>query len=305
MSEMKLIIENWRYQTGKTDFNILCENFDRGLISEQILLETWERRMLMEADELLTEDLMNILKWGWEKGKELVGKAKKIYDAAVGKISDFFQNLCIQAWGMIQRIKEAFSPVVKVLKTIYTKVEKFCSVHPTICKIIKYTLLILAIAAVAFFVYNVLQQTQTPDAMGICEVCVDQGPDGKVFKITDTGIEAMKGFLGDFARAKSEDSDPQFQQTLADAYGYVQECSTSTDTMALKDAAGKAGPILEQVSKQLQEVAAEDPDLYRKWADLGKDVYVSLTRYTESSNIGGKVTYNQISFQSLELPPGR
>jgi hypothetical protein len=75
--------------------------------------------------------------------------------------------------------------------------------------------------------------------------------------------------------------------------------------MALKDAAEGAGPILEQVSKQLQEVAAEDPDLYRKWADLGKDVYVSLTRYTESSNIDGKVTYNQISFQSLELPPGR
>ena len=130
MNDMKLIMEGWRYQTGKADFNVLCENFDKGFISEKVLMETWHRRVLTEADELLTEDLMNILKQGWEKGKELAGKAKEVYDAAVAKVNEFFLKLCYQVWMLIQKIKETLAPIARALGTIYGKVQKFCSVHP-------------------------------------------------------------------------------------------------------------------------------------------------------------------------------
>ena len=45
---MKLLLENWRRQCGEYDFDILCENFDRGLITEIELYETWDRQVMVE-----------------------------------------------------------------------------------------------------------------------------------------------------------------------------------------------------------------------------------------------------------------
>ena len=86
---MKLLIENWRKYSGEYDFVILCENFDRGLITEYELYESWERQVLLEMEQLIDEGIVDILKQGYEKGKELVGQAKEIYDAAVQKVNDF------------------------------------------------------------------------------------------------------------------------------------------------------------------------------------------------------------------------
>jgi hypothetical protein len=286
MKDMKLIMENWRYQTGKTSFNVLCERFDKGWIS----------------DELLTEDLMSVLKQGWEKGKELAGKAKEAYEAAVKKVSDFFYHtLLFQAAELIRKIKESLAPIVRTLEAIYNRVQKFCSVHPLICRIIKWTLIILAVAAVVYFVRHTLQQIQAPD-LRICEGCLTTGPDGKVYEMSDTGIEAMKGYIGRYAEG-SADQSPEFQQTLADAYNFVDQCANATDNVQLAEAGGQAGHILNKVSEIVVRAAEEDPMLFREHVRFAEKIVVTTVDVSKEiySQSRGIHDVTRISYEQLRV----
>ena len=92
---MKLLLENWRKYLNETnDFTVLCENHERGLITEEQLYSKWERMILTEAEQVLNEDLLDILKGGYEKGKELFAKA-------VEKVTSFFKKLAFQALKMM------------------------------------------------------------------------------------------------------------------------------------------------------------------------------------------------------------
>ena len=295
MSDMKLIMEGWRYQTGKTDFNVLCESFDKGIISEEVLFETWHRRVLTEADEILTEDLMNILKQGWEKGKALSGKAKKVFDAAVQKVSDFFLKLCLQVWTLVQKVKLTLAPIARVLGSVFKRVQKFCSVHPIICKVILALLVMLAVAAVAYFVHNVLQQVQSPN-LQICEVCVTTGPDGEVMQLSDTGIDALKGWLGE---SSSYVEDPEVRQAYVDAFKLVEECSNATTDVELAKAADATTRAVIDVS---MDILRESPDDLSRLARLGDKVGI-FTREVSSEythDLANK-TATRISFEELRI----
>ena len=58
---MKLLMENFRKYRGEHDFKLLCENFDRGIITEQELYETWERQVLLEMDNLIEEGIVDYI----------------------------------------------------------------------------------------------------------------------------------------------------------------------------------------------------------------------------------------------------
>lgn len=301
MKDMKLIMENWRYQTGQTNFNILCENFDKGIISEDVLFETWHRRVLMEADEILTENLMDILKQGWEKGKDLAGKAKEVFDAAVEKVSDFFLKLCNQVFLLIERIKDKLATVAKSLGAIWAKVQKFCSAHPIICKIIKFVLLALAILAITVFIRNILQQD--PSNFGLCEGCITTYPDGSTLDLSQSGTDAIEGLLGDWARGSSSMQDPESQEAFVEAYNFVQECSSSTTATQLADLGGASGDILDVVVKEVIQINAENKDLYRSLVNLSEKVVKVNMEKSTTININGYFETTSISFKQLKIKP--
>ena len=73
---MKLILENWRTYCEE-DFAILYESYEKGSITEERLLVLWEDNVNREYEQMLNEGIMDILAIGYEKGKQLVGKAKE------------------------------------------------------------------------------------------------------------------------------------------------------------------------------------------------------------------------------------
>jgi len=308
MKDMKLIMEDWRYQTGKTDFKILCEHFDKGLITEEILFERWHRRMLFETDELLNEllneGMMDALRTGYEQGKKLAGKAKELFLAAAKKVNDFFQDLCLQIMSLILRAKTALKKIADSLQSIFDKVQKFCSAHPTICTIIKVILLLLVVAAVVWFVRNVLLQTGAPD-LSICEICVTKTAEGDVVTLSRSGVDAMQGLVSDVATsARGDKISPEFQQNLVDAHSYLQQCSNSTDLQQLADAGEKVSPILQAASSTVEKMVTEQPESVLRWQQLASKIVIQTrTGLGEVVDAAGNIDFDRkIRWQQIALP---
>ena len=118
---MKLIMENWRTYCEE-DFVMLYESYEKGTITEGRLLILWEDSVDREYQQLLNEGIMDILSIGYEKGKQLVGKAKEAYDNAMAKVSDFYMKLLNQAWLLTQKVKQGVQKVASVLKSVYDKI---------------------------------------------------------------------------------------------------------------------------------------------------------------------------------------
>lgn len=302
MSDMKLIMEGWRYQTGKTDFDLLCENFDRGLMNEALFVETWNRRVILESEELFTEGLMDILQQGYQKGKQLAGKAKKAYEAALEKVNDFFLKISMQIWNVVQRIKDALLPVAKMIVSLQQRASRFCKSHPTICKIIKFVVIMLAVSAVAYFIYHQLQQAGSPN-LGICEVCTTTGADGEVLQVSDKGIDVLQGMI------RNQADDPTSKE-MSTAYGYafeyLDQCRASTDVMSLDDAAGKSGEVLSHTMgmfNKMLDKAQEDPNnfnpLIRYFEKLGQESTTQLSQLRQSVTIGGETQQKTIKWLSV------
>ncbi len=181
---MKLIMENWRTYCEE-DFVMLYESYEKGTITEGRLLILWEDSVDREYQQLLNEGIMDILSIGYEKGKQLVGKAKEAYDNAMAKVSDFYMKLLNQAWLLTQKVKQGVQKVASVLKSVYDKVSAFCDKHPIFCQVVKIFLAMLAVAAVMVLFSNGAE-------------AAIQSPSGRI--INDTGVEALKGMLLDGAQ---------------------------------------------------------------------------------------------------------
>ena len=67
---MKQLMENWRKFAEENDFVILCENYDQGSLTEEQFCNRWEQLILSEAGQVFSEDLLDVLRAGYEKGKE-------------------------------------------------------------------------------------------------------------------------------------------------------------------------------------------------------------------------------------------
>ncbi len=72
---MKLLMESWRQYLNETnEFTILCENHEQGLITEEQLYNRWERMVLSEAEQVLNEDLLDILRGDTRREKSYLRK---------------------------------------------------------------------------------------------------------------------------------------------------------------------------------------------------------------------------------------
>ena len=198
MSDMKLIMEGWRGYCAEPvsagrNFDILYENYSKGRISHTQLYEGWDRQVTESTQALLDEGIMDVLKVGFEKGKQLAGKAKEVYDAAVQKVVDFVFRLELQAWKLLQAGKVILSKIAAVLMKAVNFVKKFCGVHPIICKVTFALIVMISVTAV-------MAMMASP-AMADVGVPADDG--GAPYKITDTGINAIKGCLEVVSRERT------------------------------------------------------------------------------------------------------
>jgi hypothetical protein len=276
---MKLLLENWRRQCGEYDFDILCENFDRGLITEIELYETWDRQVMVEMQTLLDEGIMDIFKIGYEKGKVLVGKAKKTYDAAIAKVTEFYLKLCLQAWGLIQKGKVVLERIAAILMKGVNFIKKFCNEHPILCKVI-FALVVL------FCITAVMAMMATPAMAKITT-----GSEGE-YVISDTGVLAIKGCLEHLGRH----ADPEGQQLTVDALEWLDKAHTATTSTNIHSVADEGARVAQICYETMvQEAPAEE---IRHLARLGKKVMVAANEYDAKLNA---VEIRSIKWQSLSL----
>jgi len=254
--QMKILMENWRMMGPRYSFERLCENLDKGLISEQQAALLWERKINEEHDFLLEEGLFDIIKQGYEGAKGLAGAAKAKYDSAVQKLVGFFYKMMEQAYLLALKAQKMAGKIISVLKGIYDKANKWCSAHPVLCRVIKVLLSMIAVMSVVAF-YSASAQAQIAT------------PEGAVFN--DTYLTAMKGFLAYAAETK----DPESQQAFGEAVDWINRAMVSPTTEVMSE----APELVQKADATIQKLTANE-----KWAginkvlELGEQVKVTVTR---------------------------
>jgi hypothetical protein len=281
---MKLLVENFRKYRGEHDFKLLCENFDRGIITEQELYETWERQILLEMDNLIEEGIVDILQQGYQKGKELFGKAKEMYDAAVQKVSDFILRLSTQAFMLMEKAKVMLAKIAGVLRKAYNFVQKFCGAHPILCKVIKILIIMMVIAAVMALFANAAQASVGTS-----------GYTGKDTVLSSDGVESIKGIL---AQA-SKDSDPETQQAAVDALNWLEKAHKAGEVV---DLAKSSGESADMVKAMYEVVQSSSPDEMEALVKLGKQTYVQVNTSRQQVDVGGETTMKVVRWASLQTP---
>jgi len=286
---MKLLFENWRAYYNE-DFDLLCERYDKGHLSEERLVLLWEDSVNREYQVLLNEGVMDILAVGYEKGKQLVGKAKAAYDAAAAKVGEWYMNLLNQAWALSQKVKQGLGKVAGVLKGAYQKVSAFCEMHPIICKVTKFLIMMIAVAAVM-----ALFSSEAQAAIDISGV----GGREEGAQLSDLGVDVIKGVL----QVASEDKDPEAQKVFVDAFNWLEQAHASETIEQLATSTDAGAQKVRRAMEVISEMHKEAPDdnVISAFANLGERVVVSTTRYTESILNHGEYSFKSIEFQSLKV----
>jgi len=288
---MKLLLENWRRQCGEYDFDILCENFDRGLITEIELYETWDRQVMVEMQTLLDEGVMDTLRKGYEAlktgAKEEWELIKFAYHKALEKVVNVYSRIMHEAYMLYKHpmMSTISGPPLEKIANTLTKavnfIKKFCNEHPILCKVI-FALVVL------FCITAVMAMMATPAMAKITT-----GSEGE-YVITDTGVLATKGCLEYIGRH----ADPEGQQLTVDALEWLDKAHTATTSTNIHSVAGQ-GAELAQVCYETM-VQDGTPEQIRHLVRLGKNVYIDANEFSVRLN---DVKIESIKWQSLN-PPG-
>ncbi len=148
-SEMNNIMDKWK---NYNHFEILCEQYDRKMITGQRLLEEWERNFLIEAKIIaeVFEKAWETIKTYARKGKELAGRALEAVKAAWKRVNGWVLSASIQVFELGRR---AVLGAIRTARKVIDAITGWCEDHPIFCKIIIMTLLVIVITLImsAFF----------------------------------------------------------------------------------------------------------------------------------------------------------
>ena len=306
---MKLLLENWRRQCGEYDFDILCENFDRGLITEIELYETWDRQVMVEMQTLLDEGVMDTLRKGYEAlktgAKEEWELIKFAYHKALEKVVNVYSRIMHEAYMLYKHpmMSTISGPPLEKIANTLTKavnfIKKFCNVHPILCKVIFALVVLLCIAAVmallaAYLLKNSGDVGVFKSAMAHSTGQITSISSEGEYVITDTGVLATKGCLEYIGRH----ADPEGQQLTVDALEWLDKAHTATTSTNIHSVAGQ-GAELAQVCYETM-VQDGTPEQIRHLVRLGKNVYIDANEFSVRLN---DVKIESIKWQSLN-PPG-
>jgi hypothetical protein len=296
MSDMKLIMEGWRSYctepvTTGAGFDILYENYSKGRISHIQLYESWDRQVMTEAQALLDEGVLDVLKRGAQAiadgAKEEWEIIKFAYNEAAKKVSDFIFNIEIQAWKLIQDGKIILSKIAATLMKGVKFIKKFCGVQPVLCKATFALIVMISITAVMALMAS--------PAMADVTMPADDG--GASYKITDTGVKAIKGCLEIISR----DADPEGQQLAVDAVRWLDTAHTATTSTDLSQLASEAQAQVLGCYQTVEKAAAEDPGIVSQLANYGEKIRILANKYYKVIN---GVTIDNIEWESL-VEPGK
>jgi hypothetical protein len=288
-NDFSLLMESWRKYSGRHSFERLCENFDRGIITEIELYETWDRQVMLEMQSLLDEGIVDTLKRGYEAlksgAKEEWEIIKHAYNAAAKKVADFIFNLEIQAWLLLQKAKIVASKIGAILMKVVNFVKKFCDGHPVLCKATFALIVLISITAV--------MGVMASPAMADITMPADDG--GAPYTITDTGVNAIKGCLEVITR----DGDPETQQLAVDAVEWMEQAHAATTSTDLSQLATEAQQQVWVCYKTVEKSTAEDPGMLSALARHGEKIMTLNNKFFREIN--GVIT-DHIEWQSLAEP---
>jgi len=336
---MEVIMENFRHfekdiikQVGEHDNKVylfeenqkvpttisidqLLDEYNSGKLTEEKLIETWERSFDYEAQEverLYQEHLL--FEQPEEEGAETVEAPSWIR-----KLGQLFNKALDQAIAWLTAIKDSLKPLATLLTKVFNLAKKFCSAHPLICKIVLAILVMLAIAGVIALISNQFETISSVDPADfpICEgllreVCVDSELGGYV--IDESGINAMKGFLRLGYEEHLGESEA-VTQSYVEAFEWLEQAHASKNVVDLSAAATDGNLRVQSLWKLVKEYATTDDPVaggtgtqaLNYLARLGEKVYVqteTMTTTVSSYGRGGMGTETTtIIWKSLAEAP--
>jgi len=137
-------MENWR-KYNNDPFQLLCERYNKKIITEEQLFEQWQQNTSAELVQLLEEVGID-----WEKEAEKVedpdykppherkGKLAKGWE----KVNDWILQKSIQ---IVELAKTAGLKALKSIAWLVKKIQSFCKSHPIICKAAVMLLIMVAV----------------------------------------------------------------------------------------------------------------------------------------------------------------
>jgi len=137
---MNLIMENWR-KYNNAPFDLMCEQYDKKLITEDKLADFWKQETLREFKQLNEID--------WEKEAELTAdpnykppqERPGMLQQQWEKINNWILEKSVQ---LVELARRSAMGALKSISWLLKKIKDFCSANKTLCKVIFITLMVIA-----------------------------------------------------------------------------------------------------------------------------------------------------------------
>jgi hypothetical protein len=280
---MQHLMENWRkYQNNP--FQLLCEQHDKQLISEEQLFKIWEQNTLNEYTKLCEID--------WEKEAELTadpdykppqdrpGMLQKGWE----KINDWILEKSVQ---LVELARRSAGRALGSIAWLIKKVRDLCAGFKTLCKLI-----IMTLAVIAFYIaFHLIFESEAQ---------------AKLYRgrkpMTDTQVNAMKGELYDIIDLRQEKGQDHSQLVrLMAKIDDIHQAKGKHDILKAKDGTDRAlnslwNGVVEMWKGEGTSAAIPEEERTKtviRWIDIGERVkawYRESTKVWEPQNvtIGGQ-----------------
>lgn len=252
---MQLLFENWR-KYNSNPFELMCEQYDKKLLTEEKLFEYWKQTTIKELEQLNEID--------WEKEAELTADPdykppQERRGEMLEKVNDWILKKSIQ---LVELAKRNAVRAIGSIKWLVDKIDDFCYRFPTVCTIAKWTLVIVALfIAFAFLFAN--------------EALAKLARDGRL--VDDAVVAAMKGNLVDIIdNAEGKGKTPKHLYKLLAQIDVLHDAKTPHDFAKGKENVDKGLRLaydfvgdawrgeLEGISKE------ESRKMVGRWIDIGE-----------------------------------
>ena len=244
---MKLLLENWRAYCNE-DFNLLCESYNKGTITEARLLNLWEANVDREYQKLLNEGIMDILAVGYQKGKQLVGKAKQAFESALEKLNDWYIEVTSQAYQLIMKGVTGVAQVGGVLKKAYNYMKTWCKAHPIMCTVAKILIVMMIVLAVSKAAHAKVDISNMPGQQA------GEGP-------KDLGVRGgnmLKGILADMTKYDSAlEIDQTAHESARAAFELLEKAEQADTWLDLANSSEEGADVLRNCYTQIQDLIAQ------------------------------------------------
>ena len=225
---MKLIMENWR-KYNDNPFGLLCEQYDKKIITEEQLFERWEKDTLKEIQEL------SEVNWEKEAAKlDAPEGAKK--RGIMGSINDWILMKLVQLESLFKRGKKL---AIKAISTVIRGIRRFCSDRAAICKLAVGTLVVVGTFLIIAMINEVHAKIAHPTKPGVV--------------LSQDIVDVMKGDIAvlydSLMDAKEAMDDTTLGMTTTDLAEAMQKINEMQETVGTESFANSSDGATKNVKK--------------------------------------------------------